>query len=278
MSMSIMRQSFLLVLMLVSSSLAYSQSPRATYGPTIATDTLWSVATAVRPNETVTTQQVQWALFNENPKAFGSKRDPGNLLKGITLRVPPLDKINVISTQEALQNLSHAAKIAKGKPITQVSVIKPAQPVIKKMIPAEKKIPSAPSAPVAEQAVLARVVKKTKILIELDPPSFTEISQQKKATVVAKQEQPVKLQQLPAPVEKNDLVPKVKPAEVLQPTINEQALQQLQQEVAASSAAAAKLEHVDLMFAKPLAGFDEELQAVVNEFTTTEDTVFMKIK
>lgn len=75
------------------------------YGPTQRGDTLWSIATRVRPDHKVSIQQVMVAIVKENPDAF--YRDNVNTLKaGYILRLPDLALINQVSHADAF----HAVK------------------------------------------------------------------------------------------------------------------------------------------------------------------------
>ncbi|RKZ37816.1 MAG: hypothetical protein DRQ37_01010, partial [Gammaproteobacteria bacterium] len=72
-----------------------------TYGPTSKTDTLWSLSTQLRPDRSVSVQQMMLALLRINPEAF--IRDNINTLKaGAILKVPDLADIETLSGAEAL--------------------------------------------------------------------------------------------------------------------------------------------------------------------------------
>ncbi|MCK8044028.1 pilus assembly protein FimV [Shewanella sp. 1CM18E] len=57
------------------------------YGPTTSADTFWSIAQAVKPDNSVTVYQVMSALFDANPHAFSSK-NYNSLERGMILLVP----------------------------------------------------------------------------------------------------------------------------------------------------------------------------------------------
>ena len=78
-----------------------------TFGPTGAADTLWGIATAVRPNNSVSHQQVMLALQDLNPDAF-LDGNINRLKRGQVLRIPSLDQIQSRSRAEA--NLEVAAQ------------------------------------------------------------------------------------------------------------------------------------------------------------------------
>lgn len=74
------------------------------YGPTQRTDTLWSIAKSVRPDRSVTIQQVMLALVKNNPDAF--YRGNVNTLKaGYVLRLPDLALINQVDQADALREV-----------------------------------------------------------------------------------------------------------------------------------------------------------------------------
>ncbi|GIU26108.1 FimV/HubP family polar landmark protein [Shewanella sp. MBTL60-007] len=57
------------------------------YGPTTSSDTFWSIAQAVKPDNSVTVYQVMAALYDANPHAFSSK-NYNSLERGMILLVP----------------------------------------------------------------------------------------------------------------------------------------------------------------------------------------------
>ncbi len=71
-----------------------------TFGPTGPSDTLWSIASSVRPNADVTTQQVMLAIQDLNPDAF-IDNNINRLKRGEVLRVPSLDQIQQRTRAEA---------------------------------------------------------------------------------------------------------------------------------------------------------------------------------
>jgi len=71
-----------------------------TYGPTTADDTLWHIASELRPNNDVSVQQVMLAIFCYNEGAFYTNNinslEPGKIIK-----LPSLDKICSLSRDQA---------------------------------------------------------------------------------------------------------------------------------------------------------------------------------
>lgn len=69
--------------------LALSMPVEATrsYGPVKDQDTLWSIATALRPDQRATVQQTMLAIFYKNPQAFANN-NINSLMKGAILKAP----------------------------------------------------------------------------------------------------------------------------------------------------------------------------------------------
>ncbi|NNE39003.1 MAG: LysM peptidoglycan-binding domain-containing protein, partial [Gammaproteobacteria bacterium] len=85
---------------------ATSSSPVASlsgddYGPISSDDTLWSIATRVRPDTDVTVQQMMLALLRANPEAFIENNING-LREGQILRIPDREDITSTSAEAAL--------------------------------------------------------------------------------------------------------------------------------------------------------------------------------
>jgi len=75
-----------------------------TYGAVSSTDTLWSIATKVRPDSSVSIHQTLVAIYRANPDAFG-KGNINNLLKGKVLDIPDADTIANVPQRAALQDM-----------------------------------------------------------------------------------------------------------------------------------------------------------------------------
>ncbi len=89
----------------------------ATFGPTGPADTLWAIASAVKPNSSVSNQQVMLAIQDLNPDAFIGG-NINRLKRGQVLRIPTLEQVQQRSraqaTQEvSLQNEALAAPVAR---------------------------------------------------------------------------------------------------------------------------------------------------------------------
>ncbi len=71
------------------------------FGPTGANDTLWSIATAMRPDSSVSINQMMLALLKANPDAFANDNVNG-LKRGQILQMPSEAEIAALSKAEAL--------------------------------------------------------------------------------------------------------------------------------------------------------------------------------
>ena len=65
------------------------------YGPIIANDTLWDIASATRPSASISVNQMMLALLRGNPDAFITQNING-LKSGWTLRMPSESEINAV--------------------------------------------------------------------------------------------------------------------------------------------------------------------------------------
>ena len=80
------------------------------YGPTEQSDTLWSIASAMRPDSSTSVNQMMSALLRANPEAFFNQNING-LKRGQILRMPTESEINALSNAQALAEVQsqHAA-------------------------------------------------------------------------------------------------------------------------------------------------------------------------
>jgi len=142
---------------------ATASAQDGTYGPISATDTLWSIATKLRPSTDVTMDQMLLALYQGNPKAFDGGIN--GLLKGSRLVVPTAEQIrstdaatakakvaelrglvkSTAAASEPALKLPPAEKLAVAEPVKPIDAPKPAPaPVVKeKPAPIEKAKPEA---------------------------------------------------------------------------------------------------------------------------------------
>lgn len=74
------------------------------YGPTISTDTLWSIAKRMRPDTSVSVQRMMLALQRTNPEVF-LRNNINGLKRGQILRMPDDDSLAALSNQEAIEDV-----------------------------------------------------------------------------------------------------------------------------------------------------------------------------
>lgn len=72
------------------------------YGPTSSSDTLWSIASEMRPDSSISVNKMMMALLRTNPEAFINGNING-LKRGQILRMPNESEINALSNAEALK-------------------------------------------------------------------------------------------------------------------------------------------------------------------------------
>ena len=70
------------------------------YGPTVTGDTLWSIASAMRPDSSVSVQQMMFALLRANPEAFINGNING-LKRGHILNLPDSSELRSLTRDEA---------------------------------------------------------------------------------------------------------------------------------------------------------------------------------
>ncbi len=109
-----------------------NSEPSTFFGPTTEQDTLWSIATRLKPSAAVTVQQTLLAIYRLNPQAF-ENQNIHSLIPGSTLRVPSLAQVSSATTQEAINIMAaHQARLNQGevKPAIQPDPIAKPQPVV----------------------------------------------------------------------------------------------------------------------------------------------------
>ncbi|ELX4123316.1 AAA family ATPase [Vibrio vulnificus] len=109
-----------------NSPLPVSDEPSRFYGPTSANETLWSIASKLRPTNNVSVQQTLLAIYRLNPQAF-ENQNIHSLVPGSTLRVPSLAQVRSASTEQAVTVMkAHQDKLnATPRPIAPTPVTRP---------------------------------------------------------------------------------------------------------------------------------------------------------
>ncbi len=90
------------------------------YGPISNNETLWSVATQLRPSKRYSVQQTLLAIYKLNPQAF-ENRNIHKLIPGSRLSIPSQAQVEAESTAEAIQIMKahKAGSIQQSKPSQQ---------------------------------------------------------------------------------------------------------------------------------------------------------------
>ncbi|MCU8392869.1 AAA family ATPase [Vibrio vulnificus] len=109
-----------------NSPLPVSDEPSRFYGPTSANETLWSIASKLRPANNVSVQQTLLAIYRLNPQAF-ENQNIHSLVPGSTLRVPSLAQVRSASTEQSVTVMkAHQDKLnATSRPIAPTPVTRP---------------------------------------------------------------------------------------------------------------------------------------------------------
>ncbi|ENM6579002.1 AAA family ATPase [Vibrio fluvialis] len=148
-----------------------NSEPSTFFGPTTEQDTLWSIATRLKPSAAVTVQQTLLAIYRLNPQAF-ENQNIHSLIPGSTLRVPSLAQVNSATTQEAINIMAaHQARLNQGdvKPVIQPAPIAKPQPVVEaKTQQAAAKVAETVTAPAMVDTVKPEVEKVEKQIAASD--------------------------------------------------------------------------------------------------------------
>ncbi|MES2884469.1 MAG: FimV/HubP family polar landmark protein [Pseudomonadota bacterium] len=145
-------------------------SATGSYGPVAAKETLWSIATKVRPSPAVSMDQVLLALAEANPVAI---QRGTTVIKGAMLRIPSAERIQSTTAPAAKARLAalrgggSAASVKAPAPATPRAAVKPAAPA-----PEEAAVPG-PAAAAPKSATLPALPKPQ---IALPPAAKTPVT------------------------------------------------------------------------------------------------------
>ena len=122
----------------------------ASYGPIAKQETLWSIAYKLRPDPSISMDQMQIALFEANPGAFIG--NISQLRRGATLQVPSVEEILAVDPATAKQRVAQARRSNSVPAAQPASRPAPAKPVAAKPeAVAKAPVPAAePSKPAAQ--------------------------------------------------------------------------------------------------------------------------------
>ncbi|HHF2974839.1 TPA: FimV/HubP family polar landmark protein [Vibrio diabolicus] len=155
--------------------------PSRFFGPTGENQTLWSIASELRPSRGVTVQQTLLAIYRINPQAF-ENQNIHELIPGSRLRVPSLEQVQSATTEQAVAIMkAHEAKLKQPKPTNRAT---PAQRVTEQPKP-QIKVEPKPVAPKPETTVAAepKPVQKTIPVIPA-PPVITSPQGEKQVSAL----------------------------------------------------------------------------------------------
>ncbi|HCG8252863.1 TPA: AAA family ATPase [Vibrio parahaemolyticus] len=90
--------------------------PSRFFGPTGENQTLWSIASELRPSRNVSVQQTLLAIYRINPQAFDNQ-NIHELILGSRLRVPSLEQVRSATTEQAVAIMkAHELRLKQPKP------------------------------------------------------------------------------------------------------------------------------------------------------------------
>ncbi|WP_407552411.1 FimV/HubP family polar landmark protein [Vibrio parahaemolyticus] len=116
--------------------------PSRFFGPTGENQTLWSIASELRPSRNVSVQQTLLAIYRINPQAFDNQ-NIHELIPGSRLRVPSLEQVRSATTEQAVAIMkAHELRLKQPKPEKSA----PVKQIEVKPKPVEE--PTAPKPPV----------------------------------------------------------------------------------------------------------------------------------
>ncbi|MFA0412891.1 FimV/HubP family polar landmark protein, partial [Vibrio renipiscarius] len=159
-----------------SSSVA--SEPSRFYGPTTKKETLWGVASRLKPSKQVSVQQTLLAIYQLNPQAFDNQ-NIHTMLPGSTIRVPSLAQVNSVSTDEAVRIMNlHQARLDAGEaaPVSKKAQIE--KPAVKlASTPISTPTISTPTQVAAPEAA-EKVVPVSKPLTPQKPQQVEKLEQE----------------------------------------------------------------------------------------------------
>ncbi len=136
---------------------AYSAAPAVTqpinysggdYGPTISGDTLWSIASAMRPDSSISVQQMMFALLRANPEAFINGNING-LKRGHVLKMPDQTDVQSMNKDQAFAEAKSQNNLWEEARQSMAAAVTPRP---ESTVPVEPEVPPEPvSEPVATE-------------------------------------------------------------------------------------------------------------------------------
>lgn len=93
------------------------------YGPTLSSDTLWSVASRVRGNSDISVEQMMVAIYEANPNAF-YKGNMHGLIANKILKIPGRESISKWSKNQAIAEFNKHTKQWRTRSAPSVEIVK----------------------------------------------------------------------------------------------------------------------------------------------------------
>ena len=196
----------------VTRSIARSTAP-TTYGPIKSSETLWSIATKLRPNNNVSVYQTIAAIYKFNPNAFLGG-DINKIISSSRIRVPSAGFVAQQTDAEAKRLLNPVRKVA-AKATPKVVAKPTVKPVVKEEVvkapvvePTEVKVPEKNA---VDPSILDELKKElegkeeaitdSKTLLSDQEQELTKLSEQLIVVTEANQRLKLKLQPLSDQIE-----------------------------------------------------------------------------
>ncbi|CAH1522776.1 FimV protein [Vibrio owensii] len=141
-----------------------NDQPSRFFGPTGQNETLWSIASELRPSRNVSVQQTLLAIYRINPQAF-DKQNIHELIPGSRLRVPSLEQVQSATTAQAIAIMkAHEARLTQPKPTPAQPAkpkVEPPKPVVEAPKPEPKPEPVKPVKPETPKPEPIKAVEPT---------------------------------------------------------------------------------------------------------------------
>ncbi|EJK2116348.1 AAA family ATPase [Vibrio navarrensis] len=139
-----------------------SNQPSTFYGPTAENETLWSVASRLRPANNVSVQQTLLAIYRLNPQAF-ENQNIHSLIPGSNLRIPSLEQVRSATTEQAVTIMkAHQDKLRAPVAVQPA----PVRPTV-----APQSVPVTPASPEAIQP-------QTPVVTQTESPQVKTLEKQ----------------------------------------------------------------------------------------------------
>ncbi len=147
-----------------------AESSSETYGPVRKAETLWSIATLLRPDSSITMDQVLLAIYRGNPRAFDGGGING-LMRGARLQVPTAAQMREVSPDDAKAEVARLRGLKA--PEAGTSRARSPQPVAATPVVAPRTIQPITAPTTAEAAVEAPATIEPEAAAATSAPATT---------------------------------------------------------------------------------------------------------